>query len=91
MQSGHVSSCTNCGGTSLYEGEETSAGGGHAPNYLSGLGRFLRTARFQLVICEDCGLTRFFASKEARANLADCPKWTRLSSKEASASNTELK
>lgn len=78
MLSGHVSPCTNCGGTSLYQGEETSAGGGHAPNYLAGLGRFLRTARFQLVVCEDCGLTRFFASMEARANLAESPRWTKM-------------
>lgn len=54
------------------------AGGGHAPNYLSGLGRWWRPETFQLVICRDCGLTRFFASKEARDRLADSNKWKRI-------------
>ena len=36
-----VSPCPNCGGRTLYRGPETSAGGGHAPNYLPGLGTFL--------------------------------------------------
>lgn len=78
MQSGHVSPCTNCGGTNLYEGKETSAGGGYAPNYLSGLGSFLRTAKFQLVVCEDCGLSRFFASADARSKLAEEPRWKKM-------------
>ena len=44
-----VSPCPNCESRTLYRGPETSSGGGHAPNYLVGLGRFLRTARFTLV------------------------------------------
>ena len=48
-----LSACPNCGGTAHYRGPETSAGGGHAPNYLPGLGSFLRSARFTLVICRD--------------------------------------
>jgi predicted nucleic-acid-binding Zn-ribbon protein len=72
------SPCPNCGGTTLYRGPETSAGGGHAPNYLPGLGRFLRTARFTLVVCRDCGLTRFFAEPEARAKLKESGKWKSL-------------
>ena len=67
--------CPNCQGTTLYEGPETSAGGGHAPNYLPGLGRFLSRARFSLVVCRDCGLTRFFASAEARAKLKESRRW----------------
>jgi hypothetical protein len=70
-----VSPCPNCGGTTQFQGPDTSAGGGHAPNYLPGLGGFLRAARFTLVVCRDCGLTRFFASAEARAKLRDSGKW----------------
>jgi predicted nucleic-acid-binding Zn-ribbon protein len=70
-----LSPCPGCGGRTLYRGPETSAGGGHAPNYLPGLGSFLRAARFTLVVCRDCGLTRFFASSEARARLRDSGKW----------------
>ena len=56
-------------------GPATSSGGGHAPNYLPGLGTFLRAAKFTLVVCRDCGLTRFFASPEARAKLKESGKW----------------
>ena len=70
-----VSAGPNCGGTSQYGGPATSSGGGHAPNYLPGLGSFLRAARFTLVVCRDCGLTRFFAASEARAKLKESGKW----------------
>ena len=68
--------CPNCGGNTLYQGPEVDSGGAHAPNYLPGLGGFLRSARFRLVVCRDCGLTRFFASAEARTKLKDSRKWT---------------
>lgn len=71
-------SCPDCKGRNLYEGPPVSAGGGHAPDYLPGLGTWWRAERFHLVICRDCGLARFFASKEAREKLADSPKWKRL-------------
>jgi predicted nucleic-acid-binding Zn-ribbon protein len=71
-------SCPSCGGRNLFEGPPVSAGGGHAPNYLPGLGTWWRSESFQLVICRDCGLTRFFASKEAREKLAEAPKWKRV-------------
>lgn len=70
--------CPSCGGRNLYEGPSVSAGGGHAPNYLPGLGTWWRSESFQLVICRDCGLTRFFASKEAREKLAESSKWKRV-------------
>jgi DNA-directed RNA polymerase subunit RPC12/RpoP len=70
-----VGPCPNCGGRTLYKGPETSAGGHHAPNYLPGLGSFWRTARFTLVVCRDCGLTRFFVSPEARAKLKESTRW----------------
>ncbi len=70
-----VTPCPNCGGRTLYEGPEVSSGGGHAPNYLPGLGRFIAAAKFRLVVCRDCGLARFFASAEAREKLKDSNKW----------------
>lgn len=73
-----VSPCPNCESSTLYRGPETSAGGGHAPNYLPGLGTFLRAARFTLVVCRDCGLARFFAAPEARAKLKESGKWKSL-------------
>ena len=67
--------CPDCGGRTLYRGPATSAGGGHAPNYLPGLGRFFSSAKFVLVVCRDCGLTRFYAQPEARAELKESSKW----------------
>jgi len=33
--------------------------------------------KFFLVVCGDCGLSRFFARPEATAKLAASQKWTR--------------
>jgi hypothetical protein len=71
-----VSPCSNCGGRNLFRTRKPlSAGGGHAPNYLPGLGRFFRTGKFSLVVCRDCGLTRWFAWSEALQKLGESDKW----------------
>jgi predicted nucleic-acid-binding Zn-ribbon protein len=72
--------CPNCQSNDQYRSKEVGAGGGHAPNYLPGLGKWYTAAKFTVVVCRSCGLTRFFASEEARANLADAdePTWTRV-------------
>jgi len=70
-----VAPCPNCGGRTLYRGPETNSGGGHAPHFLPGLGGVFRVAKFTLVVCRDCGLTRFFAAPEARAKLKESSKW----------------
>ena len=68
--------CPNCRGQhAVPRARPISSGGGHAPNYLPGLGRFVISARFVLVVCRDCGLTRFFAQPEARAKLKESRKW----------------
>lgn len=74
----NVAPCPNCRSTSLFQSPEVGAGGGHAPNYLPGLGGFLTAEKFVLVVCEDCGLTRFFARREATAKLPHARKWKRL-------------
>jgi predicted nucleic-acid-binding Zn-ribbon protein len=71
----NVTPCPECGSRTLYQGPATSSGGGHAPDYLPGLGKFVFSARFVVVVCRDCGLTRFFAQPEARAKLKDSKKW----------------
>lgn len=55
-----------------------SAGGGYAPNYLPGLGSFLRAGKFFLVACASCGLVRFFASPEAIEKLPTSAAWERI-------------
>lgn len=74
-----VSPCTNCGGTKLFRSEPVSAGGGHAPNYLPGLGGTFSAEKFVLVLCKDCGLTRFFAKPTAIEKLSRSKKWRKLS------------
>jgi predicted nucleic-acid-binding Zn-ribbon protein len=74
-----VASCPNCRGGNLFRSQEISAGGGYAPNYLPGLGGFFGAEKFVVVVCRDCGLTRFFARPQARAKLPEAKKWKRIS------------
>lgn len=74
----NLSPCPNCAGTNLFRSKEVSAGGGHAPNYLPGLGGFFQSEKFELVICRDCGLTRFFARPSALEKLSDAKEWRRV-------------
>ena len=73
-----ISPCPNCGGKSLYRSKLVSAGGGHAPNFLPGLGSFFSAEKFHIVLCKDCGLTRFFARAQATAKLLQSSKWSRV-------------
>jgi len=66
--------CPECAGANLYC-TETNSGGGYGPILLPGLGGFIRLARFQVVVCADCGLTRFYAEPNARAKLARARAW----------------
>lgn len=68
--------CPNCQGRTLYAGRETSSWTGqHGPDFLNGLGSFLKAARLTVVVCRDCGLMRFFASPKATAKLKESSKW----------------
>jgi len=71
----NMAPCPNCQGRTLYRSREISSGGGHGPDFLPGLGRFVFSAKFVLVVCRDCGLTRFFAQPEARTKLKESGKW----------------
>ena len=74
-----ISPCPNCGTKSLFRSAKSvSGGGGYAPDYLKGLGGWAGGGKFDIVICPNCGLTRFFASPEARAKLASSKKWERI-------------
>ncbi len=70
-----ISHCTNCGSRNQYRSEPVSAGGGHAPNYLPGLGGFFKAEKFHVVVCRQCGLTRFFAREVALEKLGQSEKW----------------
>jgi predicted nucleic-acid-binding Zn-ribbon protein len=79
MQHARVAPCPNCGAANLYRTRKAvSAGGGHAPNYLPGLGRLIVPGRFRVVVCRDCGFTRFFAEREATDRLSESGRWERV-------------
>ena len=45
---------------------------------LPNLGGFFRFPKFEVVVCADCGLTRFYADAPARAKLPTAKNWSRL-------------
>lgn len=74
-----ATNCPECGKGNVYKSVgEISAGGGHAPNYLPGLGTLLFAAKFHVLVCQDCGLTRYYAAKEGLEKLSRSEKWKRL-------------
>ena len=73
-----ISRCPNCDSSRLYKSKEVSAGGGYAPNYLPGLGGAFSAAKFEIILCADCGLSRFFAPRKATEKLADSSSWSHI-------------
>lgn len=69
--------CPECGAESLYQ-TTIPSGGGHGPLLLPQLGGFFRFANFDVLVCGDCGLTRFFADDQARAKLPRASRWARI-------------
>ena len=69
--------CPHCKGKELYTRRVSSAGG-EGPYLLQGLGHFLHYADFDVVLCADCGLTRFFAEPDARVNVRTNSGWKKL-------------
>jgi predicted nucleic-acid-binding Zn-ribbon protein len=72
------STCTDCGSSNLFRSNPVSSGGGYAPDYLPGLRSMWKAAKFEMVLCKDCGLTRFIASPEAREKVSDSKYWKRI-------------
>ena len=67
--------CPECGAESLYQ-TTTNSGGGYGPLLLPGLNRsFWRPAKFHVVLCAECGLTRFYAEAEALTKLRTAEEW----------------
>ena len=69
--------CINCDGQSLYTTMAASSGP-YGPVLLPGLGGWLRTVKFHVVLCEGCGHVSFFADDEARANVHSKSKWRQI-------------
>lgn len=69
--------CLHCDSRQLFT-RRVNAGGTYGPNLLQGLGGFVRFAKFDVVLCADCGRCEFFADKEAREQVAWSRQWRRL-------------
>ena len=68
-------SCLNCGGTELYVRRASAL---HGINVLPELGSFMHHAEVDVVICAQCGLTRYFAEPSAREKVRSNSQWRRL-------------
>lgn len=66
--------CPDCHRENLHVALVNS-GGPYGPNFLPGLGSFLRIAQFKVILCGDCGLTRFYAEPGALAKLPKARAW----------------
>lgn len=77
------SNCPNCGRETIYGARDVPSRGpgrfgwGHL-SLLPGLGHFFTPANFTILLCADCGLTRFFADAEACSNLPTSSAWKRV-------------
>ena len=71
--------CIDCGGSNLFKNSAgVSGANGYAANYLPGLGGFLYGAKLYPVVCQDCGLVRFYTDEDARSKLSESKYWERL-------------
>ena len=68
--------CPECGRQNLYQ-TTTASAGIHGPVLLPRLGTLFHIPVFEVVVCADCGLTRFYAEPSARARLAESGRWRR--------------
>ncbi len=69
-----VASCPNCGNSDLRT-TNVKAVGGYGPNLLPGAGGFFRPASFNVVVCCNCGLARFFVTPEEMEKIANSALW----------------
>ena len=66
--------CPECGSGNLRQ-TATASAGAYGPVLLLGLGGFLHSAQLRVVVCADCGLTRFYADAAALAKLPTSSRW----------------
>ena len=73
------SPCPNCQSKDMFKTvKPVSSGGGYAPDNLPGIGGRFGSAKFEVIVCNSCGLTRWFAEKDALAKLPTSKKWERM-------------
>lgn len=71
--------CPECDGTHLYVRDNIRTRGSYGPDLLPGASGIFSGARMKAVVCRDCGLIRFYASRETLARIDSDHGWKRLS------------
>jgi len=78
MTMANRATCPECGSRDQYQTLKPVSAGGSDPNFLPDLGKWYESAKFELVVCADCGLTRYYAAREGREKLGRSKKWRRV-------------
>jgi predicted nucleic-acid-binding Zn-ribbon protein len=72
----NLAPCSDCGSGDL-RSTTTDAIGSFGPDLLPGVSGLFSRAKFNVVVCCNCGLTRFFVAREAIDKLAKSALWER--------------
>lgn len=67
--------CPECAGRNLHRSVPISAMGGYGPDLLPGLGKWFSGAKFVALVCADCGLARYYVTRESLERIRDNKKW----------------
>jgi len=74
----NVAPCSDCGSRDLRT-TTADAGGSRGPDLLPGVSGWFVPAKFDVVVCCNCGLTRFFVPQETIDKVAKSALWERPS------------
>jgi predicted nucleic-acid-binding Zn-ribbon protein len=69
--------CPECASRDVYKLADVTSAGSHGPTLLAGLAPWYTAAKMTVAVCRSCGLTRFYASEDARKRLSEAKKWSR--------------
>ena len=73
------SPCPQCKSSNIFRATKPiGSGGGYAPNLLTGLGDLFKSPQVDVFVCEQCGLIRQFAQRDALKRLSSSKKWSRV-------------
>jgi rubredoxin len=67
--------CPECQGDNLYAHGGINARGGYGPDLLPGTSGVFSSAKMQTIVCRDCGLIRFYATRETLARITPDNGW----------------
>ncbi len=71
--------CPECDSTDLLVQNGIDTRGGYGPDLLPGASGVFASGKMRVVVCKNCGLIRYFASKEALSKIAAKDgRWDRL-------------